>query len=113
MAFLEELTKSKQAINFSGVGASHQNGIAKGAIGIIQNMARTTMIHAAMHHSDGTIDTSLWPMVMDYACWIYNQVLQQDMASLLSISGRVPRFSQLLTFQVVAAYGAHPVLCWN
>ena len=77
-AFLEELAKHKQEINNSGSGTPHQNGFAERGIGIVQNMAHTMMIHAAMQQPAGTVTAALWPMAMDYACWLYNNIPQQD-----------------------------------
>ena len=45
--FMEELLKKQQKINFSGAGASHQNGSAERAIKTVVTMARTMLIHAA------------------------------------------------------------------
>lgn len=63
----------KQTITFSGVGAHHQNGIAERAIQTISNMARANMVHATLHWPDHSF-ISLWPLVMNYAIWIYNQI---------------------------------------
>ena len=41
-------------------------------------MARTMMLHAAMHLPEGAITADLWPMAMDYAVWLYNHIPQQD-----------------------------------
>jgi hypothetical protein len=38
-----------QSLNFSGVGAKHQNGVAENAIKTVCNMARASMIHAVMY----------------------------------------------------------------
>ena len=72
------MAAKKPDISFSGSGTPHQNWFAERAIGIIQNMARTMMIHAAMQSPEGTITAELWPMTMDYACWLYNNIPQQD-----------------------------------
>ena len=73
-AFLEELANHKQLINFSGVGAPHQNAIAERSICIITFMVRTMMAHVAMHQPKGVITVNLWPMVMDYAFWLFNHI---------------------------------------
>ena len=53
--FLEHLANKNQTIKFSGSGAAHQNGVAERAIGVVVAMARTMMIHAAMHQPEGDI----------------------------------------------------------
>jgi len=44
--FTEFLTKSDQELQFSGVGAHHQNGVAERSIRIVTAKARTMMQHA-------------------------------------------------------------------
>ena len=76
--FMTDLLEHKQTIRFSGSGAAHQNGVAERAIRTVVTMARTMMIHAAMRTSDGSLNTELWPMAMDYATWIYNHIPRRD-----------------------------------
>ena len=76
--FVTELLKNQQTIRFSGSGAAHQNGVAERAILNVVNMARTMMLHAAMRSADGSLNTDLWPMAMDYAVWIYNHLPRRD-----------------------------------
>ena len=76
--FLEELLQNQQTIRFSGSGAAHQNGVAERAILNVVNMARTMMLHSAMRSADGSLNTDLWPMAMDYAAWIYNHLPRRD-----------------------------------
>ena len=75
---MAELLNKKQSISFCGVGAHHQNGLAERAIGIIVRMARTMMLHAAIHSPEDVDVSDLWPMAMDYAVWLYNRIPQQD-----------------------------------
>ena len=72
-AFVKELNDRYQEIDFSGVGAPHQNGVAERNIGTIMSMARTMMLHAAVRWPE-TADSSLWPMAVDYALYIFNHV---------------------------------------
>jgi hypothetical protein len=51
----------QQTTSFCGVGAHHQNGIAKKKIRDIQENARTMMLHAAIN----------WPMAMSVSLWPY------------------------------------------
>lgn len=76
--FVTELLKNQQTIRFSGSGAAHQNGVAERAILNVVNMARTMMLHAAMRSADGSLNTDLWSMAMDYAVWIYNHLPRRD-----------------------------------
>ena len=71
--FVTEVEKSMQSIKYSGVGAHHQNGVAERGIGTLMSMARTMMLHAAIRWPD-MADSSLWPMAVDYAAYIYNHV---------------------------------------
>ena len=80
--FMEELLKKQQNIRFSGAGASNQKGAAERAIKTVVTMARTMLMHAALRCPDDTLYTYLWPMVMDYAVWVYTRT--PDMQSVLS-----------------------------
>ena len=58
--FLEHIANKNQTIKFYGSGTPHQNGITEWAIGVTVAMAHTVLIHAAMHHPEGTISSDLW-----------------------------------------------------
>ena len=75
---MQELLKNDQTLSLSGVGAAHQNGVAERAIKTVVSIARTMMLHAAMRSPEGTISAELWPMAMDHATWIYNQIPKYD-----------------------------------
>lgn len=60
-----------QKTDYSGSGAHHQNGIAERAIRTILGSARTMMLYSAMHWPEEH-DMCLWPLAVDYACWIWN-----------------------------------------
>ena len=77
-AFMAYLASKKQQVTFSGVGAAHQNAVAKQAIQTITYMARTMLIHASMRSPSDTITVNHWPMAMDYAAWVYNNLPKQD-----------------------------------
>ena len=70
----QDLLKNQKKIKFSGAGASHQNGEAECAIKTILTMSRTTLMHADLRCPEYTLYTDLWPIVMDYAVWIYNWI---------------------------------------
>ena len=80
--FMEDLSKNQQKINFSGAGASYQNGEAERAIKTVVTMARTMFIHAALICPEDTLYTYLRPMAMDYSVCVYNWI--PDMQSELS-----------------------------
>ena len=52
--FMRDLELKGQTIEFAGVGAHHQNGIAERAIRTISESARTMLIHAAIHWNEET-----------------------------------------------------------
>ena len=72
-AFTEELQKFSQIIRFAGVGAHHHNSKAERAIRTIMSIARTMMLHAAIHWPD-TADPVLWPMAVKHAVFLFNHV---------------------------------------
>ena len=47
------------------------NGSAERAIGTVTRMARAMLMHLQLHWPD-EYDTSLWPMALSYACFLYN-----------------------------------------
>ena len=55
-----------QALSFAGVGAHHQNGIAKRRIRELQDMARTMLIHA-QRCWPSAITANLWPYAIRMA----------------------------------------------
>ena len=77
--FRDSCIEEKQTQSFSGVGAQHQNAEAERAIQTVMYMARSFMVHAAMHwNSDGADDLSLWGFAVDYAAWLYNRIPQRQ-----------------------------------
>ena len=65
------MVKQKQTINFCGVNAHRQNGLAEKAISNLQEQARTTLLHAQARWPQA-IHTSLWPYAMGTACYVSN-----------------------------------------
>ena len=80
--FIEELLKKNQKIRFIGDGSSHKNGATEIAIKMVVTMASIMLMQYALRFSEDTLSTDLWPMVMDYAVWVYNNI--PDMQSGLS-----------------------------
>ena len=77
--FREACIVECQLQSFSVVGAKHQNAEADHAIQTVMYMARSFMIHAALHWgSDGSDDVSLWSFAVDHAAWLYNWTPQHQ-----------------------------------
>ena len=71
--FTEHLSNYHQISKFAGVGAHHHNAIAERSIRTIMSIARTMMMHAAIHWPD-MAKTTLWPMAVSHACFLWNHV---------------------------------------
>ena len=75
--FQDDLLQREQTINYSGVGAHHQNGIAERAIHTVSESAHAMLLHAAMHWPQ-EVSMDLWPFAIDYAVWLYNRMPRMD-----------------------------------
>ena len=76
--FREQCKEDSQMQSFSGVGAQHQNAEAERSIQTVMYMARSFMIHVALHWGeDQSDDLTLWSFVVDYAAWLYNRIPQR------------------------------------
>ena len=71
--FTSELAKFEQVIRFAGTGAHHHNAIAERNIQTIMAIARTMMLHSAIHWPD-VADASLWPMAVQHAVFLHNHM---------------------------------------
>ena len=71
--YTEHLSHFHQITKLAGVGAHHQNAIAERSIRTIMSIARTMMMHAAIHWPD-MAQASLWPMAVSHACFLWNHV---------------------------------------
>ena len=71
--FIQHLQDHNQRIKFCGVNAHHQNGVAERGIRTVSDIARCLLLHASVHWKNG-IDSSLWPMAVDYAAYLYNHL---------------------------------------
>ena len=42
------------------------------------------LMHASLRFPDGTLSTCLWPLVMDYAVWVYNRIpyMQSELSAI-------------------------------
>ena len=72
-AFCNAITEEGQTISFSGVGAHHQNAVAKRSIGTIMRWAKTILLHSFIHWPEQS-DTKLWAFALDQAVWIWNNL---------------------------------------
>ena len=75
--FWNDYLLKNQILDFSGVGTQHQNGRAERAICIITSLACAMLIQSALHWSESH-DLALWPMAMDHAVWIWNNLPGAD-----------------------------------
>jgi hypothetical protein len=75
--FHENVQRNGQTIDFSGVGAHHQNGVAKQAIQTITSWARTMMLHAIIMWPDQA-DLALWPFALDHSVFLWNNLPQRE-----------------------------------
>ncbi len=71
--FLKDLLICGQTIEFSGVGAHHQNGVPERAIRTITESPRTMLLHAAIHWPK-QVSLDLWPFAMEYAVHLWNRL---------------------------------------
>ncbi len=75
--FKSDCERLKKKIDFSGVGAQHQNGVAERNIKKVASWARANMLHLAYHWPKHA-SIRLWPMAIHYAVWIYNHLPRVD-----------------------------------
>jgi Reverse transcriptase (RNA-dependent DNA polymerase)/GAG-pre-integrase domain/Zinc knuckle len=71
--FTAKMKELEQVSKFAGAGAHHHNGIAERNIRTIISIARTMMIHSAMHWPEVS-DVELWPMAVKHAVHVFNRV---------------------------------------
>ena len=71
--YMAHLRQFSQISRFAGVGAHHHNGVSERAIQTIMSIARTMMLHAAIHWPD-MADPSLRPMAVQHAVFLHNHV---------------------------------------
>jgi hypothetical protein len=71
--YTEHLKTFSQISSFAGVGAHHANGVCERAIRTVMSVARTMMLHAAIHWPEMS-EPSQWPMAVLHAVFLYNHV---------------------------------------
>lgn len=67
-AFINHLRGQNQRVKFCGVNAHHQNGVSERGV-----KTRCLILHASVCWKN-VIDSSLWPMAVDYATHLYNHI---------------------------------------
>jgi len=75
--FTDDLDLKGQDITYSGTGAHHQNGIAEWSILTVTSWARAMLLHTVLHWPDQA-DLSLWPFALEYAVYLWNNMLNKD-----------------------------------
>ena len=75
--FTAKLKEFAQVSKLSGAGAHHHNGVAERNIRTIISIARTMMMHSAMHWPEVS-DVELWPMAVKHAVHVFNRVPSVD-----------------------------------
>ena len=71
--FLADIDLQDQLIEFSGVGAHFQNGVAERAIQTVTSWARAMMLHQ-MRHWPEAFDESHWPFALEHAVYLWNNM---------------------------------------
>ena len=72
-AFVSHIREHNQKIQYCGVNAHHKNAVAERSICTLSECARALLLHAALHWKSG-IDSSLWPLAVSYAAYLYNHL---------------------------------------
>jgi len=71
--FVDHIREHNQKIQYCGVNAHHKNAVAERSIRTVSECARALLLHSALHWKTG-IDSSLWPLAVSYAAFIYNHL---------------------------------------
>jgi hypothetical protein len=62
-----------QELEFIGVSARHQNGVAERAIQTVSSLARTILLHMSLHWPEQA-DLELWPFALEHAAYLWNHL---------------------------------------
>ena len=71
--FVGDIISHGQVARYSATDPHHHNSIAERAIVTVSNMSQTMMLHAAVCWP-GMADSSIWPLAMEHAAYIHNQM---------------------------------------
>jgi len=77
------LFKTLSTLDFIGIGAHHQNGVAANAIQTISSWVRTMLLHASLHWPEQA-DFKLWTLAVTHSLFLWNHIPRGD-TSLSSI----------------------------
>ena len=72
-AYRQHLSTFAQTTRYAGFGAHHHNGIAERTIQTVMSIARTMMLHSAIHWP-AVANASLWPLAVNHAVRLYNSM---------------------------------------
>ena len=100
--FRNEIERCNQTIDFSGVGAHHQNGVAERAIQTVTTWARTMLLHSIIMWPDQA-DLALWPFALEHAVYLWNNIPRMDskLAPIEVFSGqKLPSYDHLQRLHV-------------
>lgn len=75
--FRDHVQQHGQSLEFSGVGAHHQNGVAERAIQTVTSWARTMLLHSCLHWPVST-NLSLWPFALEHAVLLWNNIPRKE-----------------------------------
>jgi hypothetical protein len=70
-SYQQHLQTFSQISQYAGVGAHHHNGVAERSIQTVMSIARTMLLHSAIHWPD-VADAALWPLAVDHAVRLHN-----------------------------------------
>ena len=71
-SYAAHLSNFSQIQCSAGVGAHCHKGVAEKAIQTIMSIAKTMMLHSAIHWPEVS-EPCLWPMAVQYATYLYKQ----------------------------------------
>ena len=71
--FQDDCRLQNQQLEFSGVGAHHQNAVAERSIRTISSWTRTMLLHSILHWPDQA-NLELWPFAMEHAVYVWNHL---------------------------------------
>jgi hypothetical protein len=76
-ACVANIELNKHTLDFSGVDAHHQNGVAERAIKTLTYWARTILLHEVIKWPDCS-NLELWPFALEHAVYLWNNIPKQD-----------------------------------
>lgn len=71
--YARHLETFQQIQTFAGVGAHHHNSVAERSIHTVVSIARTMMLHSAIHWPE-VADAKLWNLAIQHAVFLYNHM---------------------------------------